>query len=326
MPSSGRIRLSLIVPLICCICVCSCDDESGGFEPEPTILPQVHRFPQWSVGGDSLYFIDEGVTELHAEGGYSIDPDSAGLRIIARDGGTTRMVMNIGGFFTYSLSPDGSSACVGGGDVFTGTFLNGSLDPSTFVPVTNVGGVIHASWSPTGDWIAFDTNHNDPRGALAVWKIKPDGSEMTDLSIHGKGEWLMPSWDATGTKIVYVRYVSAPDTPASEIFVMDANGANSKRLTKNNVMDVDPRFSPDGTRVCYERRGGDGDISTYICTIRINGGDYRELARGEMPAWSPDGSEIAYVATTDDPRTNGTIWVVKADGSHNVQVTTSRLK
>jgi TolB protein len=136
----------------------------------------------------------------------------------------------------------------------------------------------------------------------------------------------MPSWDATGTKIVYVRYVGGDDTDASELFVMDANGANSKRLTRNNVMDVYPRFSPDGTRVCYERYGGEGDISTYICTIRINGGDYRELARGGMPAWSPDGSEIAYVASTDDPHTNGTIWVVNADGSQNVQVTRSRLK
>jgi hypothetical protein len=100
MPSSGRIRLSLIVPLICCICVCSCDDESGGFAPEPIILPQVHRFPQWSVGGDSLYYIDHGVTELLADGGWLTDPDSAGLRIIPVPGGKAR-------------SPDGREiACV----------------------------------------------------------------------------------------------------------------------------------------------------------------------------------------------------------------------
>jgi Tol biopolymer transport system component len=327
MPSSGRIRLSLIVPLVCCICVCSCDDESGGFAPEPIILPQVHYYPQWSVSGDSLYFVDNGVTEVHEDGSYHVDPDSAGLRVIARSGGTARMVFNAAPFFTYALSPDGSAACLaGGGDLFIGSFVNGRLDPLALAQVTTIGGAWSPSWSPDGTWIAFDTNYNDPRGANAVWKVRPDGNDLTDISIHGTGEWRQPSWDPSGTKIVYMRYVSGDSTPASEIFVMDASGANRKRLTRNNVMDISPQFSPDGTRVCYERYGGDGDTSTHICIIRTNGGDYRELARGGMPAWSPDGSEIAYVASTDDPRTNGTIWVVKPDGSHNVQVTRSRLK
>jgi Tol biopolymer transport system component len=89
-------------------------------------------------------------------------------------------------------------------------------------------------------------------------------------------------------------------------------------------MDVNPRFSPDGTRICYMRYG-DG-YGPEVCVINANGSGHRVLASGELPVWSPDGNRIAYVASTADVGTNGTVWIMNADGSAPVQVTRSRLE
>jgi TolB protein len=224
-------------------------------------------------------------------------------------------------FFTYAISPDGIAISMAiARNLYVGTFVSGRLNAATFDRLTSIGGVANPSWAPSVDWIAFDSNYNDPRGAQAVWKIQTDGMGLVDLSVHGLGEWLEPSWDPTSTKLVYVRYVD--DTPASEIFTMSADGTNSTRLTRNDVMDISPEYSPNGAQICYESYGK-GGFKVWI--MNADGSGQRILARGMMPTWSRDGSEIAFVAQTSDVKTNGTIWVARADGSGSYQVTRSRL-
>jgi Tol biopolymer transport system component len=280
----------------------------------------VHFFPAWSANGDSLYYIDHGVIGLSQGGGYVVDPDSAGLAIVARDGGHQRMVLNLPGYFTYDISPDGTAACLAiNSELVIGVFQSGKLDQGTFAQVANISAA-NPKWDRSGEWLVFDSNENDPHGAQAVWKVRLDGSELTDISIHSQGEWLQPAWSANGTKIVYVRYVS--DTPMSEIFTMNADGSGNTRLTRNGVMDIDPEFSPDGSKIVYESwvQG-----VQQIWGMKSDGSARRRVVDGSMPALSPDGSEIAFIAQTSDPKTNGTVWIVRIDGSQSHQVTTSRL-
>jgi len=75
-------------------------------------------------------------------------------------------------------------------------------------------------------------------------------------------------------------------------------------------------FSPDGSELVYS----DFDGSLYVIPTRADAAP-RELAGGggdvwlAFPAWSPDGSHIAYVAHTNS--TGGwTISIMNADGTH----------
>lgn len=72
-------------------------------------------------------------------------------------------------------------------------------------------------------------------------------------------------------------------------------GDAPQRLTDDAFVEVDPGWSPDGSRLAYATdRGG----STNIWIRDLATGEERPFTTdgGSMPAWSPDGTEIAYSA------------------------------
>lgn len=45
-----------------------------------------------------------------------------------------------------------------------------------------------------------------------------------------------------------------------EIYIMDVDGGNKKKLTNNNVTDQCPQWSPDGSKIIFERYDESGDL------------------------------------------------------------------
>jgi Tol biopolymer transport system component len=58
------------------------------------------------------------------------------------------------------------------------------------------------------------------------------------------------------------------------------------------------------------------DDDAKIWTIDSDGGDRRELAVGERPLWSPDGTRIAFIRRSDNVIPFDTVWTMDADGGH----------
>jgi TolB protein len=102
-----------------------------------------------------------------------------------------------------------------------------------------------------------------------------------------------------------------------QIFVMDANGGNVRRLTTAGAYNVNPRWSPKGNRIAYARMQG-GAFHIYV--INADGsGDTQLTTTGsnENPAWSPDGRFIAFSSKRRGP---AAIYVMRTDGSGQVRV------
>jgi TolB protein len=95
--------------------------------------------------------------------------------------------------------------------------------------------------------------------------------------------------------------------PREDIYVMNANGSELKRLTTNPAADFDSSWSPDGTKIVF-RREPQGALPD-IFVMQPDGSAQTQLTRagGERPVWSPDGQFILFSG-------NG-LYVMNADGS-----------
>jgi len=85
-----------------------------------------------------------------------------------------------------------------------------------------------------------------------------------------------------------------------EIYTMDADGSDVRRLTNHIARDALPSWSPDGERIAFQsNRDGNWDI--YV--MNADGTDLTRLTEdgnNEFPSWSPDGTRIVFGSDRDD--------------------------
>ena len=105
----------------------------------------------------------------------------------------------------------------------------------------------------------------------------------------------------------------------SEIYTINKNGGNLRKLTTSFGIDVSPAFTPDGSRIAFvSDRGG----SPQIYIMHSNGSGIRRItfegSYNTSPAWSPDGTWLAYTGTKDG---KNQVFVIKSDGTMLRQLT-----
>ena len=81
---------------------------------------------------------------------------------------------------------------------------------------------------------------------------------------------------------------------------MAADGSAERRLTDNNIMDIRPAVSPDGSRIAFvSTRAG----SYNVFVMNIDGSDVRQMTdseeRDDYPTWHPNGQELIIVSERD---------------------------
>ena len=184
-------------------------------------------------------------------------------------------------------------------------------------------------WSPDGALLVWGSGE-------AVFSVDTEGSRVRVLSESRElyDADVSPSVSPDGSRIVYATFKHETSFLGSlrdwEVETSQTDGTERRRLTKNSVADVNPEWSPDGSRIAWVS-------GSSIQVMRSDGSDAREIAPSVTamalpPQWSPDGRKIAFIAREErDPsEVKGTnieyeyvLYVATEDGSGLTRVSES---
>jgi dipeptidyl aminopeptidase/acylaminoacyl peptidase len=147
-------------------------------------------------------------------------------------------------------------------------------------------------WSPDGEYIAM---FSDRSGALQVWQIRADGSDLRQLT---EAPSSVVAWSPDGRQLAVTRQLSRGMSAARGASIIEPRlPANANGLDLPPVPLAIPQFapnswSPDGKWIA----GQNGFTTLGILLYSVGSRTYeRILDVGEWPVWLPDSRHLIYV-------------------------------
>jgi len=177
------------------------------------------------------------------------------------------------------------------------------------------------NWSPDGQRIAFSRRYEF--GGSDILVMNADGSKVVNLtgpSLIAGVENVHPTWSRDGRSIVYASnrdgnfdLYRVPAVPSPSVV--------SSRLTKTDapIQNLDPDYSPVEEMIVFTRVTASPAAHVPAYLVLMKAAPFAPVApitkptafRGDRgPAWSPDGSQIAFHS---DRAGNDDVYVLSRD-------------
>lgn len=174
-------------------------------------------------------------------------------------------------------------------------------------------------WSPDGQWLVF-TSGSDAT-ALGLWRVRPDGTERTELLDASLGSIHHPSPSPDGRVLAFARVAAGG---SSTVWSSAIDGAGQQEIAAANGRAIEPSFScseltptasvpegwsPDGVQLLVTVRsyGCEAEFSETLAVDMATRRIASVVARDDSrPRWSPTGTEIAFDGMTITDRSGTT--------------------
>jgi Tol biopolymer transport system component len=159
------------------------------------------------------------------------------------------------------------------------------------------------------------------QGSDGIYVVEPESG--TARALPGTTEMGEPAWSPDGRLLAVEQWA---DDGASSVYTMKPDGTERHLVLRNASF---PSWSPDGKRLAVVRDtcimellSCDEDGQTILATVAADGSDAEqinvvqanEMAGVADPAWSPDGSSIAFVGA------DGAVYLASADGKAELRM------
>jgi dipeptidyl aminopeptidase/acylaminoacyl peptidase len=232
--------------------------------------------------------------------------------------------------------------------------------PMTPQELTRIRFISDPQISPDGRRVAFvvsSLSDDKDRYLANIWMVDPAGGEPHRFTTGPKRD-TKPRWSPDGTQLAFLS--ERDGYTKAQLYVMPAAGGEPTRLTNLSNGVMNHVWSPDGTRFALVSRvdgwqesdteedgrkskptrvittlkykaNGEGfiyDRRPHIFVVSADGGEPQQLTDGDFadtdPAWSPDGTLLAFVSARHEDRdydNASDVWLISAHGGEPRRLT-----